>query len=54
MATSLINPVLDQFRRAVLLHDGAGLTDGQLLESFVSHRDEWLLESWCGGTAQWC
>jgi RNA polymerase sigma-70 factor (ECF subfamily) len=40
MATSLLNPVIRQLRRAVLLPDGAGLTDGQLLESFVSQRDE--------------
>jgi RNA polymerase sigma factor (sigma-70 family) len=40
MATSLLNPVIHQLRRAVLLPDGAGLTDGQLLESFVSQRDE--------------
>ncbi len=40
MATSTLNPVIDQLRRAVLLPDGAGLTDGQLLESFVSRQDE--------------
>jgi RNA polymerase sigma factor (sigma-70 family) len=40
MATSALNPVIGQLRRVVLLPDGAGLTDGQLLESFVSQRDE--------------
>ena len=40
MATSLMNPVMSQLRRAVLLRDGAGLTDEQLLESFVSGKDE--------------
>ncbi len=40
MATSTLNPVIDRLRRAVLLHDGAGLTDGQLLEAFVSQKDE--------------
>src|SRR2546427_451931 len=45
MATSLMNPVIDQLRRAVLLQHGAGLTDGQLLESFVSHKDEAAFEA---------
>ncbi len=40
MATSLLNPVIDHLRKAVLLRDGAGLTDGQLLESYVSQRDQ--------------
>jgi RNA polymerase sigma factor (sigma-70 family) len=40
MATSTLNPVIDRLRRALLLQDGAGLTDGQLLESFVSQKDE--------------
>ncbi len=32
--------VIQHLRRTVLLHDGAGLTDGKLLECFLSHRDE--------------
>jgi len=40
MATSTLNPVLDRLRRTVLLQDGAGLTDAQLLEAFVSRKDE--------------
>jgi hypothetical protein len=44
MATSTLNPVIDQLRRAVLLPDGAGLTDGQLLESFISQKDEAAFE----------
>src|SRR5262245_16335940 len=40
MATSQTSPVLQHFRRAVLLCDGAGLTDGQLLDDFLSGRDE--------------
>ncbi len=44
MATSTLNPVIDHLRRAVLLRDGAGLTDGQLLESFVSQKDESAFE----------
>jgi RNA polymerase sigma factor (sigma-70 family) len=38
------SPVLDQLRRVVLLPDGAGLTDGQLLESFVRSTDESAFE----------
>ena len=33
-------PVIQHLRKAVLLRDGAGLTDGQLLEIFISNRDE--------------
>jgi RNA polymerase sigma factor (sigma-70 family) len=40
MATSQISEVIHHFRRTVLLRDGAGLTDGQLLGSFIEHRDE--------------
>jgi hypothetical protein len=45
MATSVVNPVIDQLRRAVLLGDGAALTDGQLLESFVRRKDEAAFET---------
>jgi len=44
MATSLMNPVTHQLCRAALLRDGAGLTDGQLLESFLSGNDEAAFE----------
>src|SRR6516162_4822686 len=40
MATSQASEVIRHLRRAVLLRDGAGLTDGQLLEAFISRRDE--------------
>jgi RNA polymerase sigma factor (sigma-70 family) len=40
MAASQTNPVIEHLRRAVLLHDGAGLTDGQLLEDYLRHREE--------------
>jgi RNA polymerase sigma factor (sigma-70 family) len=40
MATDQTGEVLLHLRRAVLLADGAGLTDGQLLEGFVSRRDQ--------------
>jgi RNA polymerase sigma-70 factor (ECF subfamily) len=45
MVASVLNPVLDELRRQVLLRDGAGLTDGQLLESFVGQRDEAAFEA---------
>jgi RNA polymerase sigma factor (sigma-70 family) len=44
MATGTLHPVLNQIRRSVLGRDGAGQTDGQLLESFISHRDEAAFE----------
>jgi RNA polymerase sigma factor (sigma-70 family) len=34
-----INEVVQHLRRAVLRHEEAGLTDGQLLRSFLEHRD---------------
>src|SRR5712691_10850181 len=40
MATSQISGVIQHLRRTVLLRDGAGLTDGQLLEDYISRRDE--------------
>ena len=40
MAASQINEVLQQLRTAVLLQDGAGLTDGQLLGCFIEHQDD--------------
>src|SRR5262245_13695253 len=40
MATGQPGGVIQHLRRAMLLRDGAGLTDGQLLEGYVSRRDE--------------
>jgi RNA polymerase sigma factor (sigma-70 family) len=40
MAGSQINEVMQHLRRTVLLHDGAELTDGQLLGCFIEHRDD--------------
>ena len=40
MTTSQTSKVIQQLRAAVLLQDGAGLTDGQLLGCFVERRDE--------------
>src|SRR5262245_64530645 len=43
MRTSPINRVIDHLRRAVQLSDGAGLDDGQLLDSFTERHDETAL-----------
>ena len=40
-----INPVIHCFRRAVLLQSSAGETDGQLLESFILHKDDLAFEA---------
>src|SRR6201993_3975206 len=40
MTTSQTSEFILHLRRAVLLRDGAGLTDGQLLEDYISRRDE--------------
>ena len=40
MATSQGSRVLQHMRRAALLHDGAGLSDGQLVGCFVEHGDQ--------------
>ena len=36
----VVQHVVQHLRRTVLLSDGTGLTDGQLLECFISHRDD--------------
>src|SRR5215467_6965934 len=40
MATSQMSDVIQHLRRTVLLREGCGLTDGQLLGCFIEHRDE--------------
>jgi RNA polymerase sigma factor (sigma-70 family) len=40
MATSPISGVIQRLGRVLLLRDGAGLTDGQLLEAYLSHGEE--------------
>src|SRR6516165_1246347 len=40
MTTSQMSEIIRYLRRAVLLREGAGLTDGQLLGCFIEHRDE--------------
>jgi len=45
MPIGQVSEVIRHLRRAVLLEDGAGMTDGQLLERFVSRRDQAALEA---------
>src|SRR5215470_6152590 len=45
MAASTMSEVIQHLRRTVLLRDGAGLTDGQLLEAFLGRRDETAMEA---------
>src|SRR5262249_41663844 len=40
MATSPTSKVLEHLRRAVVLRDGAAMTDGELLGCFIEHRDD--------------
>src|SRR5262249_34192488 len=40
MTTSHTSKVIQHLRRAVLLRDGAGMTDGQLLGRFLTQRDD--------------
>jgi RNA polymerase sigma factor (sigma-70 family) len=45
MAASGVGPIIRHLRRTVLRHDRAGMTDGQLLEDFITHRDEAAFEA---------
>jgi RNA polymerase sigma factor (sigma-70 family) len=45
MATAEMDTVIWHLRRAVLRQDGAGWTDGQLLASFIDHKDEAAFEA---------
>lgn len=45
MATKCMNEVLQHLRQAMLRSDGAGLTDGQLLDRFIEQREEAALEA---------
>jgi hypothetical protein len=45
MATDPLSSVLQHLGRAALRHDGAGLTDGQLLECFLRCKDEAAFEA---------
>jgi RNA polymerase sigma factor (sigma-70 family) len=44
MATGQPNGVIRHVRRVAFLHDGAGMTDGQLLDRFLAHADETAFE----------
>ncbi len=39
MATSQMSEIIHHLRRSVLLREGAGMTDGQLLENYISRHD---------------
>ena len=45
MATSHLAKLVEQLRRGALLRDGGGLTDGQLLEYYVSRREQAAFEA---------
>jgi hypothetical protein len=45
MATGQLSGVIRHLRRATLLPDGGGMTDGQLLECFIIQRDEAAFEA---------
>src|SRR6266849_1060167 len=45
MAASQLNGVIRHLRRVALVRDGAGLTDGQLLEHFIARRNEVAFEA---------
>src|SRR5262245_37094343 len=45
MARSPMSKVVQHLRRAALLRDGAGLTDGELLEAYVTWQDDAYFEA---------
>src|SRR5947199_7100214 len=45
MATSRLDPILQQLRRTVLRTDELARTDGQLLGAYIDHRDEAAFEA---------
>jgi RNA polymerase sigma factor (sigma-70 family) len=45
MATAQMDMVIQHLRRAVLRQDGASRTDGQLLGSFIDHKDQAAFEA---------
>ena len=40
MATGQTSKIIPHLRKTVLLRDGAGLTDGQLLQAYVGRHDD--------------
>ena len=45
MATTRLQTVLQQVRRAALIHDSGRLSDSELLESYIADRDEAAFEA---------
>src|SRR5437667_4336518 len=45
MTTRALATTLQHLRRALVRQDGAGLTDGELLEAFLTERDESAFEA---------
>src|ERR1700676_5550738 len=45
MAQGQMNRVIDRVRRAALLQNGAAMSDGQLLECFITDRDDAAFEA---------
>ncbi|HEY7425112.1 MAG TPA: sigma-70 family RNA polymerase sigma factor [Gemmataceae bacterium] len=45
MAAGRIEPIIQHLRRVVLRDDKVGMTDGQLLERFITHRDAAAFEA---------
>src|SRR5438034_893499 len=55
MPTSQMSEAIQHLRRSMLLREGAGLTDGQLLEDYIGRRDEAALAAlvWRHGPMVW-
>jgi RNA polymerase sigma factor (sigma-70 family) len=55
MASTKMSEVVQHLRRTVLLRDGAGLTDAQLLDNYLRHREEAALAAlvWRHGPMVW-
>jgi hypothetical protein len=45
MEASGVGPIIRHLRRTLLRHDEAGMSDGQLLGQFVTHRNEAAFEA---------
>lgn len=48
MTTNPMSDFIQHLRRTMLVRDGADLTDGQLLEGYISRRDEAALATLVG------
>ena len=54
MATGQMSVVIQHLRKAMLLQDGAGLTDGNCWKTTSAVVPGRLLRLLCSGTEQWC